>query len=414
MAKLQIDERKTVEENIFKYEERVNSPVVRLQETPPTLVTWYHINDNETTTDAGYVDVASIIGHRSPVKFQKIEGLPIYGLEAVVLQLQDEDQGIDTGFSSEATLAPKTITPYPGDFFLIPYLHFSCVFRVTEIMPDNIRPDNWYKIGYQLEYIDEEQINGLDNQTHEKFTCVLENIGSENRCIIEESYNEKIKEIDAMYDDIASTYMKIFYSDKHNCMLGEIGPGLKLYDPFQAVFLNKHGLFNKKNDFKTYMFTDQYDDPRQVLKYEKSVYRCVERREPKLVSTFEFTTLNGAQIEESTFYAVTDQSVLVLDTPAVMPPDSMKMSVFSPEFATSIKLNGQAETEYADLIQKFIRNEEVTIYDIPMTINDELLDLDANLEMFFVVPILMYIIKTVVNDFMHDKTSMSADHLDVE
>lgn len=413
MAKLIVDERKTVEENIFKYEERMNSPVVRLQESTPTYVTWYHINDNESTADAGYQDVVAIIGNKSPIKFQKIEGLPVYDIESIVIQLQEEDHGIDSSFSGEGKMAPKTIIPSPNDFFVIPYLHFPCVFRVTEIMPDNIRPDNFYKFGYQLEYIDFEKIEALEDQTHERYTCIVENIGSENRCIIQEEYQETIKKIDTMYDDIASTYMKIFYNEDHNCMLGEMGPGQRLYDPFQTYFMNKHNLFNKKNDFKTYMFTDQYDDTKQRIKYEKSVYRCVEKRDVRLVNTFEFVTLNAMNVEESSFYAQGDKGVLILDMPSIMEPKE-RMEIFSPEYVTSIKMNGEADTKYADLIQKFIRKENITIHDIPLNLNDELIDLDANLEMFFIVPILMYIIKTVVNDFMHEETGLTVDHLDMD
>lgn len=412
MARLAIDEKKAIDESIFKYEERMNSPVARLQDGTPTYVTWYHINDDETTTDAGYIDVASIIGHRSPIKFQKIENLPIYGVESVLLQLQEEDQGLDTSFQSEAVLAPGTIKPSPNDFFLVPYIKVPCVFRVIEIMLDNIRPDNFFKFQFQLEYIDEEKIEGLDKQTKDKFTCILENIGSENRCIIEEQYEETINKIDEMYDDIASTYMKIFYNERYNCMLGEMGAGIKLYDPFQNVFMNKHDLFNKKNDFKTYIFTDQYDDPRARIKYEKSVYRCLERRNINLLNTFDYTTMSGMNATESSFFRYKDRGVLILDTPSMMPEN--KYQIFTQDFVDCVKMNGIAESTYGDLIQRFIRNETITINEIPLDLMDELLYLNSDLEMFFIIPMILYIIKEVVKDFMTVKTSNVQGQLELD
>ena len=49
-----IDEKRMVEDNFFKYENRLKSSVSRFLETTPTFVNYYHINNNETTTDTGF------------------------------------------------------------------------------------------------------------------------------------------------------------------------------------------------------------------------------------------------------------------------------------------------------------------------------------------------------------------------
>ena len=93
-----IDEQKMVNDNTFEYETRIQSPTARLLETTQTYVTYYHIDVDESTTDTGFKDVASIIGWRSPIKFNKIENFPLYGLEQIALQLQDEEQVLDTSY----------------------------------------------------------------------------------------------------------------------------------------------------------------------------------------------------------------------------------------------------------------------------------------------------------------------------
>ena len=75
------------------------------------------------------------------------------------------------------------------------------------------------------------------------------------------------------------------------------------------------------------------------------------------------------------------------------------------ELVNSFKFNAPTQSPYVDLMQKFVRNEPLTIYDIPLDLNEELLKLDANDEVFFYTPILMYIIKTITEDFLHTKRS---------
>ena len=45
----------------------------------------------------------------------------------------------------------------------------------------------------------------------------------------------------------------------------------------------------------------------------------------------------------------------------------------------------------------------MTIHDIPLDLNDELLYLDGNMEVFFFTPIIMYMIQDIVNSFLKIK-----------
>ncbi len=396
-----IDEKKMVQDNIFQYEEKLKSPMSRFLDTTPTFVTYYHINPDETTVDEGFKDISSIIGFRSPIKYKKIQNFPLYGIEQVIPQIQEMDQGLDTDFNSEAIVLPGTIKPLENDFFMIPYLHDVYLFRVTEITYDNVMPDNFYKLDYKLEYIDQEKVDALEKQANETYTCILDNIGTENKCIIETDTIEKIEKIEKMYDDIATTYLSLFYDDRHNCLLGDLGKGQRLYDPFQTEFVNKHNLFNKKNNLKTLLFTNQVDDNKKRIKYEKSVYRFMERRDYTKISNFKYVYFQGSTYHETSFYRWADTTVQILD----LYPDDENISaeIFSDEFVTSVKTNGFTKSRYAELMQRFLRDKDMSINDIPTDLNEELLLYDNNLEIFFIVPLIMYIIQTVVNKEIQSK-----------
>lgn len=401
MASLHIDERKMVEENTFKYEEKIKSPSSRFLDTTQTYVNYFHIDNDNTTVDAGFKDVASLIGHRSPIRFHKIENFPIYGIEQIVLQLQDSDQGLDTNYEGEATILPNTIKPVPNDYFVIPTLNTPYIFRVTEIQYDNIMPDNFYKISFMLDFIDDTNLHNLENQVSENYICSLENIGTEQNCIIEKSVFEKIRQIESMYHNIKDFYMAMFYSERHNVFLGEIGFNQYLYDPYQTIFINSHNLFNEKNDLMTLILTNEVEDPKEKIKYAKSVYKLLEVRDMSLLNEFKYMTRPGITYHESSFYRWYDKTVQVLDIPNII-TDSAK-SIFSPEFKTAVEINADVDSDYATLIKKFIRKDKLDLKDIPNTLADELLYLNNNLEVFFFTPIIMYVIREIINEKLYVK-----------
>ena len=394
-----IDETYLIEQNTFKYEDRLDSPLIRFLDKAPTFTTYYHINVNESTVDGGFKDVEELLGKNSPIKFQKIEKFPIYGIEQIQLSLNESDQGLDTDYSGDGFILPNTIKPLQNDFFMINSIKGDLIFRVTEIQYDLIRPDNFYKISYRFEYLDEEKVDNLNNQVHNEFTCILENIGTENSCIISSEYLNQINSIDSMYNDMVHMYMAIFYSERYNCFLGLREDAHKLYDPFQSIFMNKHQLLNKKNDLTTIILSEGFNDNLRPIKYEKSIYRLFERRDTSLLKEIRYSIIPGMYKKDSLFYKWNDISIDVVDIPQFK--DMVGEFVLLPnDIVNSFKYNGPTSTKYIELMQKFIRNEDISIYDIPLTLNEELLTLDANEEMFFYTPIVLYIIKSIMNDFI--------------
>lgn len=394
-----INEQKMVEDTTFQFENRFKSPTARFIDTTPVFVTYYHVDIDNTTVDEGFMDVASVIGHRSPIRFNKIENFPLYGMDQIVLNIAEDDQGLDTTWDGDGIVLPKTIKPVPNDFFVIPTLKDYYIFRVTNIQYDTVMPDNYYKIEFKLEYIDSTKLEEIEKQVLEEHVCVLENIGTETNCIIEKSSYQKIKEIEKMYAEIKDLYMAMFYNDRHNVFLCEIEDGKLLYDPLQTYFVNIHKLFNSKNDLSTLILTDQYDDPKRKYKYAKSVYKFLETRDMKLLSMFKYTTRPGTSIRESSFRKWHDRNIEVLDTPMVIPDDSN--SIFSRDYMEAIRLNAPVESEYASLIQRYLRSEKLTIKDISMELDTELIYLNNSIEVFFFTPFIMYIIRDIIEKELH-------------
>lgn len=392
-----IDEKKMVNDNTFLYEERVKAPTSRFLDVTQTYTTYYHIDVDQTTTDEGFADVASIIGWRSPIRFQKIEDFPIYGLEQIILQLQDTDQGLDTSYEGEAIILNNAkLKPLPNDFFVIPVLGQYYMFRVIDIQYDNIMSDNFYRITFKLEYNDSVKMQELEKQVTDENIFELGNVGTEKSCIIKKSVYKNIEKIEEMRSRIIDFYTSMYYNDKYNVFLCPLDSGDFYYDPLQTEFINKHKLMNRKNELVGLTLTDQYPDAKRQYKYNKSIYRFVETKKMELLSRFPYTYIPGRGISGSSFDLYFDNTIKVFEYFTAITKHTYYF--FSEEMVSSIRLNLPIEDDYANLIQKFVRSEVIDVKDIPLNLDEELLYLNDSLEVYMFTPIILYIIQEVIKD----------------
>lgn len=404
-----IQEQKAANDTLFQYEQKFHSPMARFIDKTPTYTTFFHIADELTTVDEGFQHVDDFLGKSSPIRYKKIEDFPIYGLEQVVLQIEDAEQGLDRSYEGEAVIINSTIVPYQNDLFMIPSLKDFYIFRITSIASDHIMTDNYYQIQFRLEYVDREKTAWLNKQTVEKYQCILQNIGTDKKCIVRSDVLEQIHKLEVMYEDLASTYTSIFYDERYNCFLGEIsGPCHRLYDPFQVMFINKHNLFNAKDQLMVIIPTDQYYDSKRAIKYERSIYRFFERRELLLLNEFKFNMFLGTHNNETAFAKYADDGVQIVDIPSAQYLNESSMSIFSEEFVMQMKMGLPAETRYGQLLIDYIRKENFSPSEIPLTLMEELLSLDANLEMFFIVPIILFIIKDTIDKALYREKDVSS------
>lgn len=400
MAKI-LTEKRNIDNNVFEYEKRLQSPYNRFVDKFPTYVTYYHIDNNDTTVDEGYKDTEELIGPNSSLRFHKITDFPLYGISQMVLSLNEEDQGLDVGYEGECVFLPHTIKPLQNDYFIINHLnrHDSYLFRITGIEYDNIHPDNFYKATFKLDYTDYNTVTNLEKQITNDFICITDNVGTDEQCIIEASRYSKIREIKKIYEDIADTYMSIFYNERYNLLMGEKPCSRKLYDPYLIEFVNKHQLFNDKERLTTYIFGQEVEDRRFVIKYEKSVWRYIERNDITLLRPFYIYTYLGKTLSYSIFARWHDETVDVVDISLNMNTDEQCVPIFSDRFITSVKSDDTKDmSSYATLLRSYLRGEKLDVYSVPSDINTTLLSLDANIDFFYTTPMILYIIKKILHD----------------
>lgn len=272
-----INEEQMINNNAFLYEDKLNSQYTRFLERPPVFVTYYSINNVESMADDGFQNVERILGSNSPIRFNKIEHFPVYGLDRIVLNLEDDDEGLTTSYDSELILLPNTVTPSPNDFFIINHVKTSVLFMVTEVALDSIKSNNYYKIGFTMKSLNPEGLERIDRQVVDNFECIFKNIGTEDKCLVRSDDYVKLNNFMKKFDEISDKFFMLYYDEPTNSLLYQ-DTFCRLYDAYLTEFITRNKILQNPHDYKT-MFLANEDYSRLFpIKYEKSIYRTIEKK----------------------------------------------------------------------------------------------------------------------------------------
>jgi hypothetical protein len=391
-----LNEKKMINDNIFLYEERLNSQLSRFLEKSPTFVTYYHINDNESTVDLGFQNIERILGPNSPVRFNEIKDFPIYGIDQIILSLSDELQGVDSSYEGEAIILPNTITPYPNDMFTVNYLDQNYLFMITEVAYDTIKSNNYYKITFTVKSMEQQDKNYLLNQTNDKFHCILDNIGTKEKAIIKSDDLDQLILLNEIYKNIAEYFKVLFFNARYNSFLIRDLENNKIYDKYMTEFINKFELFNEKKNYSTLLLVNEDKSQSLYLEYHNSIYRAIELCDKNLLTNYVYSLVYVSnQYSVFNFYRDRNVRSIILgkgDTPYIRTQiiDNIKNAVIDDN-----------ENVCVNTIVKFFDKKINTVYDLDREkLKDYMSFMSYDFETFILTPILLYILKYSYNKFM--------------
>lgn len=392
------DERKLINDNAFIHEERLNSQYARFLEGSPTFVTYYHINNIESTTDNGFNSVERILGTNSPIRFNQIDAFPIYGLSSIMMNLNDELQGLDSSYDGEGIILPNTVKPLPNDIFTIDYLDRDYLFMVTSVSPGTIKSNDFYKIEFTIKSLHGEHTEYLDKQTIDGYTTVIDNIGSKEKVIIHKDDVDQLISLETIYNNMAEYYKLLFFDKKYNSFILTTESGKRLYDPFASMFINKFGLFNEKRKLDTIYLSIENRTPLMTMEYHNSFYQTLELRNVNLLKDKYLYNESYVNDITSIFHHYKDDAIksVSLSNIAVFP--------YIPEdIITSIK-SGTIE-DGVDIKNKVIVDFFINLPEQPReldfdTLNNYFLYMKNDKETFTLIPIMLYILRIYYKKFM--------------
>ena len=391
-----IKESNFLNNNVFAFEERLNSQYTRILDMKATYTTYFHINTENSTTDVGFENIERTIGENSPLKFNEIKEFPLYGIEQMAFNLSQQDEGLNIEYDSEAVILPNTVEPYPNDYFLISYIDKPYLFKITSVILDNIKSNNYYKVGFTLESTNKEAIESLYKQCIGKFTCDINNLGTEYKCIIEDDTYLVVNKIDNIISSLLTDYKIVYYKEKYNSFIimsneDEKEPYL-IYDRCLNNFITQHNLYNDKYSPDTILLSNEDDTDDFIFEYNNSFFKRIEEESQKKMKESYGYMLAFLTNYRSIFsyYGVSTKTVRqIYSQKEYIPNDLLE----------NIKENKLSDNPIYNIIVKYFNNEYKSINTIDLEELDSI-SIEYSFFDYIFIPMIIYIIHKVSHRFL--------------
>lgn len=393
MGKL-INDQNFLNDNIFKFEKRLESQYSIFTEKNPTFVTYYHISAVNTTTDSGLLNVDKILGTESPLRFQEIKDFPIYGIDQIKIDISDDEEGLTGSYEGDGIILPNTIKPLPNDFFTISYLGKDYLFMVTSIDYDTLKSNNYYRIGFTLKSTSPDSVEDIDKQVIEKYNCIFKNIGTEDNCIIREDAYLKIQEVIKTCETFIKKYITLFYNKKYNSFLLNY-PNYSLYDKFLTHFIQNNNLLNNNEQYNTIVLTNEDYGEQFPITYDYSIYRLIELRNKDELKYVKYTLCPITYQHSIFLYYNLKHIKSVIPVPVA---DDFYVPQYLIDNITNNITDNLSVLE--ELVVNYFNDSIESIFQINTAkLNQYMIKYEMN--DFIMIPIIIFILKFYIEKFFH-------------
>ena len=420
MPQLIYDEHSLVDQQMYKYDKFIHSRINKYTGQGRTLVTYYSINEQQTTDSIGLNEAYQILGVDSPFRFNKINRFPLLGFSS--LSPENGNAGStnvrDYNLNGEAFVIPGTVMPKENDFFVIDHIHMTHLIRVTEVTQDGLNTDGSYRITYSLYSTSIQDLDWLKKQTVGEYMTDLQTIGGEDMTPVigKEDYELRSRLI-KMIDDMVENYVANYYDPIQNCFLLHLN-GRTLFDLCGNMFMAKNGVVIRDNGHRNIVLNEnKIRDKDMYFHYQRSPYKWIERDAPlRYLSTFKYRTVKATDYPDSSF------ANYGYDVDIMIPGDEWCLNpgedLYFPERVyqilaaendirecnicdcpcckcrnTCIRAYKLSRHDYISLIHDYIHGRLRSIQDLSLYTGDQLFDNTMSQQVFLWTPIIIYIIK---------------------
>jgi len=245
----------------------------------PTFVTYLAVNQIMSRADTGTGTVNSETGYNSPLRFNKIIGLPVYNIPVLSPDILYDETGMNLELDlNDIVLLPDTVKPTVPDYMVIDLPEGTQVlFRVNSFRYNTIQSNEFVSIQLELKDYGKDVLSKFDSQIVKTYYTVFENIGTEDKCFIEE---ESVGAVNSLVDGInecIDLYQEMYYDKGVGGYLlpNEYDSNQVIYDPFITKFINDLNLFPHSASTLTTMPYLDYNPYGSELKYKRSLLYAI-------------------------------------------------------------------------------------------------------------------------------------------
>lgn len=439
--------------------DKLKNPYYAFTNENKTLTIYFHINKVKSTLDDGTHGLYDTIGSESGLRWNKIYNLPLYGLDKMLVDMNIGEFGLEsTPIEGDCLVLPNTIIPNPEDYFIIPLLDKSILFRVTSVTPTMIENDNlMYKISYSLDstvrshLIDKQVIYEYDtldggvpsNKTPNVTNPVINapgsntsngklfngltpgnngeigkstnsgtaRVGSHNMdrngmsnsgIFVEMGIKNLLNDLMLTIRQLTDWYIDIFYNFKLEAFILK-HQGEYLYDEYLTEFIIRNKIVSP-NEYKIHVMHQTNIPKTFSVDYEKTIFRFVETQDKDIADyTIKayplFINDLGSTLSERYYNYFKMQYIF---NRTVYPDTMWIISVLSNDLVYHIEHNvTEPAIGYKNMIVKHLNLTDVGREDI-LSLKD--VYPEPTIEWFYNTPILIMILQNLVNSIKIGKT----------
>ncbi len=399
----------------------LDNPYYLYTDKKASVCTYYNLNTTMTTLDEATRGNYSEISPNSPLRFNKIKNFLVYGITKIEPNLDIGEFGLESSdITGECIVLPKTIIPYPGDYFYLDQLDKPYLFKVTAVNPNTLDTGaTMYRCNYTL--ISSDGLKKIEPQVVKVLEFNLNTSGENGSnmaasLIEEDAYTEAVT-----LQDYATTlkdyYISMFYDpkvqsftynygltdewreingDPHhlhlvNMQQAPCSPfGFKVYDPYLIEFIIRNKILSGAS---TYLYVTQqmFLPSTFAMDYDKTIFASLEDKE--IGKHYGRSTGNllyiGREQKLSLLYAY--QTAYYSMEYSKLNAQFFYINIFDdPDFANKIKNKTYTTHELKNLIVKYFNNENITVEDLEKLKHIDYMD---NKEFFYGIPFAIFCIE---------------------
>ena len=316
MAKiLNVDRAKYLDKNIEIYTQNKIGQYSKFLDRQHIYVTYFPINHQQTMVDVGTGGIESELGTQSPIRFNQVDNFPVSNFPELRPDIIFDETGYDIDLDiSDLTILPNTIKPSPGDYMIyqIPGTK-QILFRVNNIKYVSIQSNDFYQIDCDIKRIGDDVYKVIEPQVVDKFTCIFDNIGTQDKCIIRTNDIEKLNNIAQSITEILQYYRDMFYINETNTFVLNKQYGYPqdwMYDIYLERFLTDSKLYTDNEEIElNLVFRPQDNPPLDFdMMYRKSLWYAILTRNKTFLNPYMYYYPKGI-IKNSSVFKMYDYPV---------------------------------------------------------------------------------------------------------
>lgn len=378
---------------------RLDNPFYMFTDKHPIPVTFYNVNDTQTTLDDATKDVNDILAPDTSLRYNKIEKVLLFGIERISTELEMGDFGLEGNeIEGECILPPNTFKPYPDSYFTIDHVTKNkCWFRVTKVTIDTLENgNNFWKLSYTMDRVGED----FKPIVEKNFKMISDNVGSNFKSIIQDEEYKFVERLESVCETLSKYYHSIFWRDQLQTYVFKYAEA-QFYDPEVIEFLIR----NKVLDYgDNYIYLEQATNLPETfcIDYDKSIYRNIETRNKKVI--------------HHRYYGIENRDPMSLLSQRLEPyyiVHQCTMGVLAepiPTYSNDLTNALSAENEFTE---KKYYNIIINYFNGLKPLNDSMIDALEEIEykngteLFHELPIIIYILKQYILDTMQKKEPLN-------